>query len=179
MLCSNSRIFLEAIQTIESGTPSVRESCSCTWEHMQVEGATKDVGSSREFQEFIEKAGCTQPHRQVRRKVDNFVVPLILLPMNITKVDVFHFVNEEVKKMVCGEPLSIASFHKMWRIEFPHIQIPPFSRFSKCYYFGNISMGWKQLQMRPREWRSRTSMLCTSDIKWRGGMTNGCSRGQL
>jgi hypothetical protein len=52
------------------------------------------------FQEFIGEAGCTQPHQQVQRKVDNSVVPLILLPMNTTKVDVFHFVNEEVKKMV-------------------------------------------------------------------------------
>jgi hypothetical protein len=28
-------------------------------------------------------------------------------------VDVFHFVNEEVKKMVGGEPMSITLFHKM------------------------------------------------------------------
>jgi hypothetical protein len=32
--------------------------------------------------------------------VDKSVVPLILLPMNTTKVDVFHFVNEEVKTLV-------------------------------------------------------------------------------
>jgi hypothetical protein len=43
--------------------------------------------------------------------VDNFVVPLILLPMNTTKVDVFHFVNEEVKTLVGGESISLASFH--------------------------------------------------------------------
>jgi hypothetical protein len=49
MLYSSSRILSEVIQTIESGTPSLRESCSCTWEHMQVEGMSKDVGSSREF----------------------------------------------------------------------------------------------------------------------------------
>jgi hypothetical protein len=42
-------ILSEAIQTIESGTPSVQESCSCTWDHVQVEGASKDVDSSREF----------------------------------------------------------------------------------------------------------------------------------
>jgi hypothetical protein len=65
------------------------------------------------FQVFIGKAGCIQPHRQVQRKVDNSVVPLILLPMNTTKVDLFHFVNEEVRKMVYREPLSIALFHRM------------------------------------------------------------------
>jgi hypothetical protein len=56
-------------------------------------------------------------------------------------VDVFHFVNEEVKKMVGGRPMSIASFHRMWRTEFPHIQIPPFSRFSKCYHCWKYKCG--------------------------------------
>jgi hypothetical protein len=40
-------------------------------------------------------------------------VPLILLPMNTMKVDVFHLVNEEVKKMVDGEPLSLVFFQRM------------------------------------------------------------------
>jgi hypothetical protein len=50
------------------------------------------------FSDFIRDVGCTQPHRQVQKKVDNSVVPLVLLPMNTTKVDVFHLVNEEVWK---------------------------------------------------------------------------------
>jgi hypothetical protein len=49
VLCNNPRILSEAIQTIESGTPSVRKSCSCTWKHLQVEGTSEDVSSSREF----------------------------------------------------------------------------------------------------------------------------------
>jgi hypothetical protein len=93
------------------------------------------MSAAREsFTAFIGDAGYTQPHRQVRKKVDNSVVPLILLPMNTTKVDVFHFVNEEVKMLVGGESISLASFHWLWRTEFPHVQIPPFSRFSKCYH---------------------------------------------
>jgi hypothetical protein len=76
------------------------------------EGA-KMMAARESFQEFVGKAGCIQPHRQIRRKVDNLVVPLILLPMNTTKVDVFYLVNEEVKKMVDGEPLSLASFYRM------------------------------------------------------------------
>jgi hypothetical protein len=100
------------------------------------------MSAAREsFQEFIGEAGCTQLHRQVWRKVDNSVVPLILLLMNTTKVDVFHFMNEEVMKMVCGEPLSIASFHRMWRTKFPHVQIPPFSRFSNCYHCWEYKCG--------------------------------------
>jgi hypothetical protein len=93
------------------------------------------MSAAREsFTAFVGDAGCTQPHRQVRKRVDNSVVPLILLPMNTTKVDVFHFVNEEVKTLVGGESMSLASFHRLWRTEFPHVQIPPFSRFSKCYH---------------------------------------------
>ena len=86
------------------------------------------------FTAFVGDAGCTQPHRQVRKKLDNTVVPLILLPMNTTKVDVFYFINEEVKTLVDEESMSLASFHRLWRTEFPHVQIPPFSRFSKCYH---------------------------------------------
>jgi hypothetical protein len=74
-----------------------------------------------------------QPHRQVQKKVDNSVVPLILLPMNTTKVDVFHFVNEEVKTLVRGESMSLVSFHRLWRT--------PFSRFSKCYHCWEYKCG--------------------------------------
>jgi hypothetical protein len=49
MLCNSLRILLEAIQTLESGTPSVWKSCSCTWKHVQVEGTSKDVDNPREF----------------------------------------------------------------------------------------------------------------------------------
>jgi len=54
------------------------------------------------FEEFVKEGGYTQPHKQIRKKADNSKVSLILLPMNTMKVDVFHYVNEEVKKMVDG-----------------------------------------------------------------------------
>jgi hypothetical protein len=93
------------------------------------------MSAAREsFTAFVGDTGCTQSHHQVQRKVDNSVVPLILLPMNTTKVDVFHFVNEEVKTLVGRESMSLASFHRLWQTKFPHVQIPPFSRFSKCYH---------------------------------------------
>jgi hypothetical protein len=93
------------------------------------------------FTTFVEDAGCTQSHRQVQKKVGNSVIPLILLLMNTTKVDVFHFVNEEVKTLVGGESMVPASFHRLWRTEFPHVQIPPFSRFSKCYHYWEYKCG--------------------------------------
>jgi hypothetical protein len=102
----------------------------------------KMLAARESFTTFVGDAGCTQSHRQVRRKVDNSVVPLILLPINTTKVDVFNFVNEEVKTLVEGESmLSLASFHRLWRTEFLHVQIPPFSRFSKCYHYWEYKCG--------------------------------------
>jgi hypothetical protein len=100
------------------------------------------LSAAREcFSTFVDEAGCTQPHRQVRRKSDNSVLALVLLPMNTTKVDVFNYVNEEVKRIHDGEPLSISSFRKLWRVEFPHVQIPPFSRFSKCFHCWEYKCG--------------------------------------
>jgi hypothetical protein len=102
------------------------------------------MSAAREsFTAFVGDAGYTQPHRQVRKKVDNSVVSLILLPMNTTKEDVFHFVNEEVKTLVGGGSMSLASFHRLWRTEFPHVQISPFSRFSKCYHCWEYKCGMK------------------------------------
>ena len=57
------------------------------------------------FTAFVGDVGCTQLHCQVQKKLDNSIVPLILLPMNTTKVDVFHFVNEEVKTLIGGESM--------------------------------------------------------------------------
>jgi hypothetical protein len=101
--------------------------------------------AKKSFTAFVGDARCTQPHRQVQKKMDNSVVPLILLPMNTTKVDVFYFVNEEVKTLVGGESMSLTSFHRLWRTKFPHVQIPPFSRFSKCYQCWEYKCGMEAI----------------------------------
>ena len=101
----------------------------------------KMLAAGENFTTFVGDARCTQPHRQVRKKLDNSVVSLILLPMNTTKVDVFYFVNEEVKTLVGGESMLVASFHRLWQINFPHVQIPPFSRFSKYYHCWEYKYG--------------------------------------
>ena len=69
--------------------------------------------TTESFIAFIGDVGCTQPHCQVWKKLNNSIVPLILLSMNIRNVDVFHFVNEEVKTLVGGESMSLASFHRL------------------------------------------------------------------
>jgi hypothetical protein len=50
-------ILSEAFQTTESGTQSIRESGSRIWEHMQVEGASEDVGSQGEFYSICRRRG--------------------------------------------------------------------------------------------------------------------------
>ena len=137
VLCNNPRILLEAIQTIQSSTPSIQKSCNYIWKLVQVEGTSKDVSSSREFSRVCRRGWVhttSSANMAEGRQLYNAVDFIIHKHHDSTKVDVFHFVNEEVKKMVGKEPLSIASFHKMWRTEFLHVQIPPFSRFSKCYH---------------------------------------------
>jgi len=93
------------------------------------------------FEEFVKEVRCTQPYRQIRRKVDNSIVPFILLPMNTTKVDVFHYVNKEVKKMVDGQMVTLTSFYQLWQEEFLYVQIPSYSWFSKCYHYWEYKCG--------------------------------------
>ena len=42
------------------------------------------------FKSFVDEAGCSQPHRSIRRKSDNEVLSFVLLPMNTVKCDVFN-----------------------------------------------------------------------------------------
>ena len=50
------------------------------------------------FEKYVTEIGCTQPHRQCRRRSDNQMVPLILLPMNTRRKDVFHIVVADVER---------------------------------------------------------------------------------
>jgi hypothetical protein len=75
--------------------------------------------------------------------------------------------------------LSIASFHRMWRTEFPHVQIPPFSRFSKCYHCWEYECGMEATTNAAARVEIKNLYVLHIDIKWRKGVTIGCSRGQL
>jgi hypothetical protein len=57
LLCDGIRILSEVFQTTKSGTQSVRESDSRTWEHMQFEGASEDVRSQGEFYSIRRRRG--------------------------------------------------------------------------------------------------------------------------
>ena len=60
------------------------------------------------------------------------MVPLILLPMNIRREDVYHAVIADVQKITMSKAPGPCSFYRMWRMQYTHVQIPPHSRFSKC-----------------------------------------------
>ena len=84
------------------------------------------------FQKYVQDSGCTQPHRQCQRQNDKKMVPLVLLPMNTRREDVFHAVIADVKKITMSKAPGPCSFYRMWRMLYTHVQIPPHSRFSKC-----------------------------------------------
>ena len=84
------------------------------------------------FEKYVMETRCTQPHRQCRRRSDNQMVPLILLPMNIRREDVFHTIVADVERITKSKAPGPYSFYRLWRTEYTHVQIPPHSRFSKC-----------------------------------------------
>ena len=84
------------------------------------------------FQKYVQESGGTQPHRQCQRQSDKTMVPLVLLPMNTRREDVFHAVIAEVQKITMKGAPGPCSFYRMWHMQYTHVQIPPHSRFSKC-----------------------------------------------
>ena len=67
------------------------------------------------FEKYVTETGCTQPHRQCRRRSDNQMVPLILLPMNTKRDDVFHTVVADVEKITKSKAPGPCSFYRLWR----------------------------------------------------------------
>jgi hypothetical protein len=55
------------------------------------------VSAAREcFDAFVQEASCPQPHRSIRRRLDDTVHTLVLLPMNTTKTNIYEYVNSKV-----------------------------------------------------------------------------------
>ncbi len=65
------------------------------------------------FERFVKEAGCAQPHRQCRRRSDNEMMPLVLLPVNTTRKDVFRVVSTNVEKLTSEKSLGTCSFYRM------------------------------------------------------------------
>ena len=101
------------------------------------------------FEKYVTETGCTQPHRQCRRRSDNQMVPLILLPMNTRREDVFHTVVANVERITKSKAPGPCSFYCLWRTEYTHVQIPPHSRFSKCQTFWEYRTCWEASTTNP------------------------------
>ena len=76
------------------------------------------------FEKDVMETGCTQPHRQCRRRSHNQMVPLILLPMNTRREDVFHTIVADVERITKNKAPGPYSFYLLWRREYIHVQIP-------------------------------------------------------
>ena len=75
------------------------------------------------FEKYVQELGCTQPHRQCQRRKDKTIVPLVLLPMNTKREDVFHAVIANVQKITMDNALGPCLFYHMWRMHYTHVQI--------------------------------------------------------
>ena len=84
------------------------------------------------LENYFKEAGCIQPHRQVVQRKDRTTLPIVLLPMNTTRQDVYDMVSVEIANLGQNIPISKSAFYCIWRTKFPNVQIPPYSLFSKC-----------------------------------------------
>ena len=103
------------------------------------------------FEKYVTETGCTQPHRQCRRRSDNQMVPLILLPMNTRREDVFHTVVADVERITKSKAPGPCSFYRLWCTEYTHVQIPPHSRFSKCQTCWEYRTCWEASTTNPAQ----------------------------
>ena len=53
--------------------------------------------------------------------------------MNTRHTDIFDMVNEKIRLLGSRNKVSRVAFYRLWREEFTHVEIPPYSRFSKCH----------------------------------------------
>ena len=103
------------------------------------------------FEKYVTETGCTQPHRQCRRRSDNQMVPLILLPMNTRREDVFYTIVADVERITKSKAPGPCSFYRLWRTEYTHVQIPPHSRFSKCQTCWEYRTCWEASTTNPAQ----------------------------
>ena len=85
------------------------------------------------LEQYIADAGCPQPYRAIKRLCDGAFSILVVLQMNIRRLDVFDMVNEKIRMLGLQNKISRAGFYRLWREEFTHVKIPPYSQFSKCH----------------------------------------------
>ena len=78
-------------------------------------------------QKYVQDSGYTQLHRQYQRRNDKTMVPLVLLPMNTRREDVFHTVIADIQKITMSKAPRPCSFYCMWHMQYTHVQIPPHS----------------------------------------------------
>jgi hypothetical protein len=82
----------------------------------------------------MQEVGCFQPHYSIQQRLDDTVNTLVLLPMNTKKDHVYEYVNSNIQRICNRGGASKTRFGKLWREECPHVQIPLYSQFSKCFH---------------------------------------------
>ena len=99
------------------------------------------------LEQYIAGAGCSQPHRDIKRLCDGAFRTLVLLPMNTCRIDVFDMVNEKIRLLGPGNKISRGAFYRLWREEFTHVKIPPIRSSQSVTYAGNTKIASSPSQM--------------------------------
>jgi hypothetical protein len=95
MLCCGYGLFKEG-GTIEEGYCFIWKNNSHPGNSCALREKIQ-VSVAREcFDAFVQEASCPQPHCSIRRRFDDTVHTLVLLPMNTTKTDIYEYVNSKV-----------------------------------------------------------------------------------
>jgi hypothetical protein len=99
MLCCGYGLFKKKVEQLKKGILAFGRiiaihgnSCALR-EKVQV-SATREC-----FDAFVQEVGCLQPHCSIRKRLDDTVHTLVLLPMNTTKIDVYEYVNSKVQRI--------------------------------------------------------------------------------
>jgi hypothetical protein len=92
-------LFEKEGRIIKEGHCCIWKNNSHSWKFMCIGRKSIGFSSQRMFDAFVQKAGCPQPHCSIRRRLDNIVHILVLLPMNTTKIDVYEYVNSKVQRI--------------------------------------------------------------------------------
>ena len=130
IFCYGYGLFKKEGRTIEEGYCCIWKNNSHSWDSCALRKKVQVSATGECFATFVHEASCLQPHYKIEKKSGDMVHTLVLFPMNTTKTNVYEYMNSMVQRICNRRGINIIRFWKLWKEEFPHVQIPPYSQFS-------------------------------------------------
>ena len=132
MLWSGCWIFGTTFQTIEGGR-SCGLRCSNSWQQSTHSRGNAYICCSCSVEAVHSKCGLPPTTSRYQTPMRQSISYFNALHMNTRRIDVFDMVNEKIRLLGSRNKVSRAAFYRLWREEFTHVKLPPYSRFSKCH----------------------------------------------